>query len=83
VINPIQSTRGTVRNELRRRKEYICSVSRGTRKDEGHENHNPTVNDSPHPQASWILGFLKENLALNDYHCVSNKTQIYDLGNIP
>lgn len=26
--------------------------------------HEPTVNDSPHPQASLILGFLKANLEL-------------------
>lgn len=27
-------------------------------------DHDPTVNDSPHPQASLILGFLKTNFEL-------------------
>jgi hypothetical protein len=28
-------------------------------------DHEPTVNDSPHPQASLILGFLKTNFELH------------------
>ena len=28
-------------------------------------NHDPTVKDSPHPQASLIFGFLNANFALS------------------
>ena len=28
------------------------------------DNHDPTVKDSPHPQASLIFGFLNANFAL-------------------
>ena len=53
----VQLLYGLCRGDVMRVKDNCANVA----------DYDPTVKDSPHPQASLILGFLKTNFELHKF----------------